>query len=725
MSTAPTGFQVDVEFAAGVWTNVTSLVRSTQGVSIRYGRTSPLSQPQVASCSLVLDNSSGNFTPLNAGSSYYPNVTTGKRIRVSYASGASVRFLGFINAWQPILDGGVAPLVQVQATDFFDRLSRGSLSSVVASEILALSPTYYIPLSDPAGSTSAGSTAGVLYPVVHFEPVGTTGESLTFGSTSPLAWDSGSWCSFSAKRGSSIVAADYYAVQSPAVTGSTWTVSAAFTTTSAVPIEMSGYVWCQSLLAGSFPGASQSALYVDPNSGVAICGVEGGAAITGATALNDGLPHVLTLVANGGSGSILYVDGVSVGTNGSTATPGESASYIGGSGPMSSGGSGFIGNIAHFAIWQGTALSAGQVATISSAIRTGFAGELTGTRAARILGYAGLTSGQWTLDAGQETVAAVNYTSKSAVSALQDLATAEGGGSAAFVNTDGKVRFIDRTYRTTTTPAMTIDASLDINPGTWAPFYDYLTLVNSSTVTDGNGLTATYADAVSVAANGLFDDTRSTIANSTGAATRLAAWVVNSSSSEYRFPQLTINIARVSNASTLYTALASLTIGSRLRISNIPASQNNASGTPTRIFHTTTLDLFVEGWSEMVSDDNYLITLDLSPADSPARGVWDGTNGYGDWQPDVGTMTLTSNITNAGTTVSLTTAATHPTLSTSAGDYPLNIQIDQEVLQVNSAPAGSASPQSLTCTRAQAGTFADAHTAGAVISLYPVASWTL
>ena len=716
MSTAPTGFQVDVEFSAGVWTNVTSMVRSTQGVSIRYGRTSPLSQPQVASCSLLLDNSSGSFTPLNAGSTYYPNVTTGKRVRVSYASGASVRFLGFINAWQPILDGGVAPLVQVQATDFFDRLSRGSLNSVVASEILALSPTYYIPLSDPAGSTSAGSTACVSYPVVHFQPVGVAGESFTFGSTSPLAWDSGSWCSFAAKNGGSFIAADYYAVQAPAVTGSTWTVSLAFTTTSAVPAEPSGWVW----------GQSANYLDVDPATGTPTGVVEGGAAIVGATALNDGLPHVLTLVANGGSGSILYVDGVPVGTNGSTAAPVESVSYIGGSGPaVGWGPAGFIGNIAHFAMWQGTALSAGQIATISSAIRTGFAGELTGTRAARVLGYAGLTSGQWTLDAGQETVAAVNYTGKSAVTAIQDLATAEGGGSAAFVNTDGKVRFIDRTYRTTTTPAMTIDASLDINPGTWAPFYDYLTLVNSSTVTDGNGLAATYADSVSVAANGLFNDTRSTIANSTGAATRLAAWVVNSSSGQYRFPQLTINIARVSNASTLYTALASLTIGSRLRISNIPASQNNASGTPTRIFHTTTLDLFVEGWSEMVSDDNYLITLDLSPADSPARGVWDGTSGYGDWQPDAGTMTLTSNITNAGTTVSVTTSATHPTLSTSAGDYPLNIQIDQEVLRVNSAPAGSASPQSLTCTRAQAGTFADAHTSGAVISLYPVASWTL
>jgi hypothetical protein len=75
--------------------------------------------------------------------------------------------------------------------------------------------------------------------------------------------------------------------------------------------------------------------------------------------------------------------------------------------------------------------------------------------------------------------------------------------------------------------------------------------------------------------------------------------------------------------------------------------------------------------------------------------------------------------------MSLTTAGSSPTLSTSAGDYPAYLQIDEEVVQVNSAPGSSASPQTLTITRAQQGTFADAHTAGAVITVWPGSNWTM
>jgi hypothetical protein len=58
--------------------------------------------------------------------------------------------------------------------------------------------------------------------------------------------------------------------------------------------------------------------------------------------------------------------------------------------------------------------------------------------------------------------------------------------------------------------------------------------------------------------------------------------------------------------------------------------------------------------------------------------------------------------------------------------YPLTIRVGEELITLNTAPAGSTSPQSFTgVTRAVGGSVAAAQSAGASIDLYPTASWTL
>ena len=64
-------------------------------------------------------------------------------------------------------------------------------------------------------------------------------------------------------------------------------------------------------------------------------------------------------------------------------------------------------------------------------------------------------------------------------------------------------------------------------------------------------------------------------------------------------------------------------------------------------------------------------------------------------------------------------------MSTSAGDYPLDLDINGERVTVTSAPAGSTSPQTVTITRGVAPTVARAHGAGEAVDVWNAARWAM
>jgi hypothetical protein len=83
--------QVEVEFTAGVWTDVSADVDLSAGINIRYGRTSEFSDPSTATCDLQLANHLGRYTPFSqlladgvTVHPYYPNVVPRKRVRVAF-----------------------------------------------------------------------------------------------------------------------------------------------------------------------------------------------------------------------------------------------------------------------------------------------------------------------------------------------------------------------------------------------------------------------------------------------------------------------------------------------------------------------------------------------------------------------------------------------------------------------------------------------------------------
>jgi hypothetical protein len=154
---------VEVMFNGVNWTNITSYVRVSDGISITRGRGDEQGEVAPGTMSLVLIND-GRFTPGLASGAYYPNVKKGRRIRCRVVVGVNsyTRFDGYVNEWPVAWEGGTAlSLVSITCTDLFKRLGMvAPMRSLLEEEMLALDPDLYYTFSEPDGATSAGDTSG-------------------------------------------------------------------------------------------------------------------------------------------------------------------------------------------------------------------------------------------------------------------------------------------------------------------------------------------------------------------------------------------------------------------------------------------------------------------------------------------------------------------------------------------------------------------------------------
>jgi hypothetical protein len=172
----PDGVTVEIEFTASVWTDVTTYVSAESKVSVRAGRTTEFDDVGPSTCTLVLRNDDGRFTPDSAGSPYYPDVIEGRRIRVTVTESAVdyPLFTGSILSWEPNYAGGMLSngTVTVTANDALATLALHTFDSRWVEETRALARTaatwadVYVLKGDAStaawdntGSVSAATTA--------------------------------------------------------------------------------------------------------------------------------------------------------------------------------------------------------------------------------------------------------------------------------------------------------------------------------------------------------------------------------------------------------------------------------------------------------------------------------------------------------------------------------------------------------------------------------------
>ncbi len=687
----------EIEFTAGVWTDVTADVEFifASPPQTHYGRTSQYSQPGPASETLALRNPLGRYTPqrqvLTDGVTphpFWPNVTARKRLRRSYTVGGVTfyRFFGYVKGFPPSLYSGVLPVVPITATDRMDQLSRVKLRSPIAQEITQDSPLAVWPLTDDVGSVSAASQPSAAYPMLKAPTASGVG---TFGDVGPGFGD-----------GTGLTVTTGQALQATLpVTLSTFTLEI-YVNVVALP---TGTV----TLIGS--GAFGNNVFLDSTGSVN--------GWSSPLSLNN-WHHVALASAAGAASGDLYVDGVNV-HHYITGAPSnvDNRVMIGDWGNTAL--SALNMHIGYAAVQQ-TQLSAARISGHAQAVN-GYSGDSTDARVARWLLRASVDTADQTLDAGQTTVGTYPQPGKDVPSACQDMATTEGG--VFWVRWDGKARLANRRFRDSATPVLVLDASVPalLDPDVWDPAFDETTLVNTSTVTrsaeSGTLTTQTYTDPVSAAPPptgfGESDADVTTYTLSDQDALNLAqAQVAGNAYPAFRLNQLAVNFHAATT--NLYPQLGAMEIGSLIQIINVPPA-----AAPTG-----TIYLFAEGWNEYPTPNTYRVLFDTTQVVTWRIKLNDATYG----PLGCAGQTLNTALTNSPAPVSvvIATSGTNPTFTTVAGEYPMNIKIGEEVITLTAAPGGSTSPQTFTgCLRGQQGTPVAAQAAGSTVSLFPATALAL
>lgn len=752
----PSSVNVAIEFVAGSWTDVTSYVDWNTGISYKRGRSSEFSAPQTSQLTFTLDNTAGYFTPHSQGSPYWPNVIPRKRVRVTLSAPgagapttydastydaasydgppATTIWLGYIKGWPVPMQGGIRPMVSIVANDILDLLAKNIVDDAMTSEVTLDGPAFYYPLNDGTGSKSAadrsGNSQGALLPTSF-----TAGGGYTFaGSSKAIGPDGLSYVTFtpaSGVSGSELIGTANVPAPSGGYTLEAWVLNSTSQFHTLPPLN----VWplnpltVEVLLGGTF--SIRIGLYY---TGGALWGAGiGNSYFSGPSTyinpLDGNWHHVVFEVAASGLSFNFYLDGVLVGSN--TTVPGvpipttatTAVVKVGGNGSIGYAHSLFSGSVAGVAFYPNL-LGASRIAA-HAALTNGYFGDTTGQRIARYLTWAGLSSSQYQLDAGAELVGAAHQTAgKSVLTLCQDMAVTEGGGSAFYANAAGMARFVDRNFRTLGTtgpaptgadnpPAVILDATLDLDASKFSPAYDDLTLINDSTVTRQGGLAQRFVQAQSVTTYGRVVDQATTFAETDAAAALLAQQRATSYAIPgYRIPQLAVDVLTAQTPG-LAAALPVLDIGARVRVASL-ASQPR-----------TQIDSFVEGVTVTLSTQVFDVMLDASPADTPARFAWDSP-AWGRWQADAGSLTLATGLTQISTSVVVNGTSGSPIFSTYAFDYPMQVQIDEEVITFTTTPSTSGLQQTFTgVLRGQNGTVAASHSAGANVDVSMLATWTL
>lgn len=146
----------DTPFATPTWNDISVYVK--EPIKFGRGRADAFSAVAPTDCTFILSNLDGRFTTTNASGPYYPNLRKNNRIRITlnYSSNntsvttASVRFIGFVNAWPNTFEGKDA-LAEVTCSDMFKILERfGSSRGNYVEEALGDKPVCLYPLDEAA-----------------------------------------------------------------------------------------------------------------------------------------------------------------------------------------------------------------------------------------------------------------------------------------------------------------------------------------------------------------------------------------------------------------------------------------------------------------------------------------------------------------------------------------------------------------------------------------------
>jgi hypothetical protein len=703
-------------FYSGAWQDISQYVDDRAPISITRGRHDEGTSVDPSSCTLTLNNRDGRFSPRNPTSPLYGLIGRNTPIRVTKDS--SVRFSGEVSAWPQQWEvAGKDVWVELQAAGILRRLGQGQpsgRSSALRNFLLGYTAVVYWPLDDgvsaPAGQPAANSSLPRLC------AYGTGGG----GTVQPGAGDLGAFL----PPGLNIVRTgigtgvgnflnlgtstqNVYDFVYRAQTLGPFTLSCQEMYDGATGVQQT---WIVELRAD---GANddvlvQLAVY-DPGTGVTTTTTEGTSAAS-LPAVTDGNLHYVrfTVTENGADVDwVVYIDGVSVasGTHNSISVRGV-YSILATYAPAAGDTAVAIGHLAIYVDGNQPALA--DVAHVVN----GLIGETAGRRIERLCaenGVAFTSTGDLddtiTMGAQPSGMGFVTLVQECAATDLGILYEPRGQLGLAYrtrkslYNQAAAVNPLDYAAKMLATPPDVTDDDQQMH--------------NDVTVSNAGGGTAeavlqsgplsvqappnginTYATSVSVntQTDGPLDD--------------IAAWLLHLGTvDEARYPQLSIDMINPAVAGIL-TALQALDVTSRVRVTNLPAAW----------LPPDAVSLLVQGYGETITQFAWGIVFNCVPESLYHVAVYGSAVGSGPDRFDAENSTLAASATATATSLSVASAAGTQLWTTVAGEFPFDIVIAGEEIQVSNI-TGSSSPQTMTVTRSINGVV-KAHSAGEQVRLY-------
>lgn len=597
--------------ASPTWVDITTDLRLTDSVTFNRGRTDARGQSQPGTLTLTLNNPSGNYTPGLASGAYHP-LRLRCPIRVSFkppgAGAYVVMWTGLIDEYAP----GWAksrPSVTLQCSDRLSQLNRVELSQWETYTVLAQSPLALFPLTESTGSATVGSISTTPHTLTATESG--TGGAYDLGSGA-LPVDDGTVCAFTPSG----VTNGWLFTSSTNGTGAGISYSA--TNKGVISLLMNTTVTPAS-------NTPMMAAGVNENNGYILMGAGGGLGlgvtstgrayvftdtanttrVTGTTNICDGDWHHVAVHGRQTGGNLelnLYVNGVLDAT--ATVTSGVlldrfDGYYIGGmrssvylASPLF-----YSGQMSMCAVWSGASIVEADLITAGHASLAGSIDETSTARFLRLCSYAGITGG--TVGTGASTVGRQKIGNQTILDALDDVGTAE--QSPVYVTGAGVPTLAARTNRYGAAVALTLDAA---DVGADVKFtYNGDNLINDAKGTRLGGSEQRVTNDTSIAEHGASTFSETFILNSDAQMVNILQWLTHAFAEPVtRTAQLRID-GWAKQATVDLDDLLALEVGSRVQVTGMPAQSPSS-----------TLDLFVEGFSDVFGPNGWTRTLNTSGA---------------------------------------------------------------------------------------------------------------
>jgi hypothetical protein len=680
-------------------------------VSVRAGRTTEFDDVGPSTCTLILRNDDGRFTPDSAGSPYYPDVIEGRRIRVTVTESAVdyPLFTGSILSWEPNYAGGMLSngTVTVTANDALATLALHTFDSRWVEETRALARTaatwadVYVLKGD--ASTAAWDNIGVSpraadYGTAILVPATAAVGEVSYGTPASLVLEASAEFKPSTEVGTVVTV-----------------------TPAAAPEAVS--FWLQ-VPTGTLPTSTDYVLQVRA----------GGTEVVSIRLVNSGGTCNLTAVGTLGLIGTLasgVADAawrlISITQSGSdiavtsTTTAGAVTALTGAGLDLTTCTRMLLGaeiddgapNLAASMLVAGLSV-AGDATVVPSYLRA-----LPGQTYLHTALYSSFQTyvpevTTWATTGGEvRTIGEPTWAGQTALSVLQTIARTING--VAYVDGSGNVTLAAADIVRPGVSAASLDIELDLDATAAMPTLRRASDSRPTRVTIGYaGGTTTLVDA---AAEANLQPRREvkleTCAVDVAGATFAGSYVLLAANG-LRITQVAVDLT--TSVTNLWATFLGLYPTQRITISGFDAA---LIGEATKV-------VFVQGWQVALDHESLVYTLDCSPASQfvSARGTRATSTGGGRGGPGSPPARAGPRWASprSGTLVITFTGSYGLTLD--AGQYPLYLDWDGEAVRIDAPPGGSTSPQTVTiAARAQQNTAAQVHVSGEAVEIFHAAVW--